>query len=205
VSSDPQDLSDEELAARCCRELPHRTVAFDQLIERYEPLVFGSCLRILGNAQDAEEATQDVFLRLSRKIGLFHGKSKFKTWFYRLAHNVAFEVRKRAMRRKIREQELAENIQECSAEPVARGDGGVVFDILEGMEHDQREVLLLRFASDLEFNQIADVLGLSLSAAKMRVYRALDDFEIRFRDYQSAKASRSGQAPPPEPPSRQPS
>lgn len=60
MSSDLQDLSDEELAVRCRHELPHRTVSFDQLIERYEPLVFGSCLRILGNAQDAEEATQDA-------------------------------------------------------------------------------------------------------------------------------------------------
>lgn len=182
MPDDLQLLSDEELVARCQAEFPRGSVWFNELIRRYEPLVFGSCLRILKNAQDAEEATQDVFLRLFKKINLFEGRSKFKTWFFRLAHNVTFEVRKRIMRRVNREEEIVENMQEASGEPISNGNGGLVFDVLETMEEDQREILLLRFASDLEFSQMADILGSKLSATKMRFYRALECFEEKFRE-----------------------
>lgn len=59
-----QCLPDEDLATRCREELPHGLASFNELVRRYEHIVFGTCLRILQNPQDAEEASQDggVFL-----------------------------------------------------------------------------------------------------------------------------------------------
>ena len=69
--------------------------------------------------------------------------------------------------------------------PVGFEEGGPVVEVLDALEPADREVLLLRFTSDLELQEIADVLGLKLSAAKMRYYRALERFKTRYHEYLS--------------------
>src|SRR5580765_4207852 len=71
--------------------------AFSEMVERYHARVYSLSFGVLRNAEDAEEATQDAFLTLSRKIGTFDESKKFFSWFYRVALNAAYS---RARRRK---------------------------------------------------------------------------------------------------------
>ena len=182
-SQNLQDLDDEALVQRCQAELPLITAAFEEIVRRYEPVIYGTCRKILGNDQDAQEAVQDIFVRLSNKIGLFEGRSKFNTWLYKLVHHVAIRRRQQLVGRQRRAEDYAETVRERQTAPGANEpDGGFVMDVLESMEEGEREILMLKFASELEFQQISEVLGIGLSAAKMRYYRALEHFKERVAE-----------------------
>jgi hypothetical protein len=74
----------EQLVARCQAELPDTLDAYLQLVGRYENVVFSTAMRMLGQAQEAEEVSQDTFLRVFHKIHQFEGRSTFKTWLFRI-------------------------------------------------------------------------------------------------------------------------
>lgn len=178
------DTSDEQLISQIGVEHPYGTTAFEQLLRRYEPMVYRTCLRYLGNAQDAEEATQDAFLRVFHGASKFSGKSKFKTWLYRIVANVCAtryqKIKKRSERQATYKQHFIDNLDDgvpASSSPGNQLDGPIA-DALEKLSEKDREVISLRHVSDLTVPEIADVLDVKLSAAKMRLSRA----EERFRD-----------------------
>lgn len=77
-------VSDEALAARA--QAGERE-ALDQLFGRHRPWIFNLAVRMLGNRTDAEDATQDILLRVLRSLETFRGESRFRTWLYRVASN----------------------------------------------------------------------------------------------------------------------
>ena len=80
--------TDDELVARCQEELPYRTDAFEQLLQRYEPVVFNTCRRYLRSIEDAEEASQDALLRVFHALHKFRREASFKSWLFRIVSNV---------------------------------------------------------------------------------------------------------------------
>ena len=167
---------DDDLIALCKAELPYVTTAFEKLVRHYEPLVYQTCLRYLKSENDAEEATQDVFLRLFFNIEKFDGRSSFKTWLFRIVANICAS-KYRSLRR-IKEQQQAyfdhlESIQheDPSYHDLERVDGPLM-SALDTLAAEDREILILRHVSDLSFQEISEVLELKLSASKMRLYRA---------------------------------
>jgi RNA polymerase sigma factor (sigma-70 family) len=94
-----ESLSDEEVAQLCMAQLPYIATAFEEILGRYEAVVLRSCHRFLGNASEAEEACQDVFLRVFPKINQFEGRSSFRTWLYRIAFNVCLSRQKKLQKR----------------------------------------------------------------------------------------------------------
>jgi len=179
------DTSDEQLIAEIGAEHPYGTQAFEKLLRRYEPMVYRTCLRYLGNAQDAEETTQDAFLRVFHGASRFSGRSTFKTWLYRIVANACAtryqKVRKRSERQAAYEQHYVENWDVNDDGNVSRETHeleGPVADALDRLSEKDREIISLRHVSDLSVPEITEVLELKLSAAKMRLSRA----EQRFRD-----------------------
>ena len=82
------------------------TAAFEQLYSQHHRRVFSLCLRMLGNATEAEDLTQDVFVQLFRKIGSFRGESAFTTWLHRMTVNqVLMHFRKRNVRPEMKTDE----------------------------------------------------------------------------------------------------
>lgn len=179
-----QAVPDEELVARCRAELPGETEAFRLLVERHHTDVYATCFRLLGSREDAEEATQDTFMRLLHSIAGFRGEARFRTWLLRIAHNISLSRLARSARRSRLEHEFAGR-DDWTHDESAGDDAGAdrsdaddpVQAILARMSLTDREILSLRFAADLTLEEVAKTLGLSLSAAKMRLYRA----EERFR------------------------
>ena len=164
-------LSDEQLVERARRELPYRTRAYEELMRRHDKLIFGVCLRLVGDRQDAEDITQDVMLKIFAKIGTFEGRSSFKTWTVRVTRNACKDwLKKRALSRRYAEQ-LANEPREPSTIEY-REDR--LIGLLKELSPTDREVLTLRFVADLSLAEIAETAELSLSATKMRLYRAID-------------------------------
>lgn len=181
--------TDEQLVERCRLELPYQTAAYEVLAGRHEPILFAVCLRILRHRHEAEEAVQDVLLRAFHALPRFEGRSSLKTWLYRIAVNVcATRTEKLAREREKLERlaAIAADDEEASTlapppaapeEELDLGDGHAG-QVMRGLGEEDRRVLVLRHVAGLSFEELSDLLGLKLSAAKMRLYRA----EERFRE-----------------------
>jgi len=192
-------MSDEDLATRCQAELPDCLDAYQELVQRYEGLVFSTCMKMLGNIQEAEEVSQDAFLRVFHKIHQFEGRSAFKTWLFRIVYNFCLGKRKALATRRERMESVN---QEITAEAAAigasastagaaydstHGPGEMVREALAGMRPEAQQIVILRFISDLSLDQMSEVLDIGLSATKMRLYRAMEHFKEIYSELAKAK------------------
>ncbi|MEM1294467.1 MAG: sigma-70 family RNA polymerase sigma factor [Verrucomicrobiota bacterium] len=174
--------SDAELVEYCKQEISNRKLsAYQELLRRHETLVFSTCINMLNNVQDAEEVCQDAFLQVYNKIHQFEGRSSFKTWLYRIVYNLCLNRRKSAMARRNREhtagETYAQEVETRQLSYFAATPDDRVPTALSKMGEKERQILRLRFVSDLSLNEISDFLELGLSATKMRLYRAMDEFK----------------------------
>lgn len=172
----PRELSDEELVERARVELFHVTRAYEELMRRYQRTLFNVCARYLNNERDADDVCQEVMLKVLYGLKNFEGKSKFKTWLYSITYNECItQYRKDRRKRRLSDALALEPNDEASEEsdPKAEDQGGLDRWLVQVNPID-REILVLRFVAELEFQEIADIMNMSLSATKMRYKRALD-------------------------------
>jgi RNA polymerase sigma-70 factor (ECF subfamily) len=166
-----KSLSDEQLVVRAREELPYRTRAYEELMRRHDRLMFGVCLRLVGNRQDAEDITQDVMLKLFSKLHSFEGRSSLKTWLVRVTRNASMDwLKKKAISRRYTDA-LAHEPQE---ESTIVYEENHVIGLLKELSPSDREILTLRFVADMSLLEISETTELSLSATKMRLYRAIE-------------------------------
>ena len=187
---------DADLIERCRAELPHKTEAYYELLQKYEKMVYVTCYRMLGNQQEAEEACQDSFLRVFHKLYQFEGRSTFKTWLFRIVFNFCMTRRRKLATKRERDHVIGDELHRKTKEIYreASGPGSsdkeYVYQALNRMKDEEREIITLRFISDLSLEEMAGVLELKLSATKMRLYRAMD----RFKGIYTNKASEREEA-----------
>jgi RNA polymerase sigma-70 factor (ECF subfamily) len=163
--------------------------AFDEMVSRYWDRIYSMVNQLLRNPEDAEEVTQDAFIRAHRGLVNFRGESAFSTWLYQIATNLArnrywyWWRRKRAQSVSFdapisgdSDMTLAEIIP---AEVETPGDITVsqefVARIAQGMERlsaKHREVLILRNVKNLSYEEIAGILAISVGTVKSRIARA---------------------------------
>ncbi|MCC6881519.1 MAG: sigma-70 family RNA polymerase sigma factor [Verrucomicrobiales bacterium] len=180
---DVESSGDEELVGRCRNEIPHSTQSFQILVRKYEGIVFNTCAKVLGSFPDAEEVSQDVFIKIYHKLHQFEGRSSFKTWLFSIVYNQCLSRLKRLSRQRGREVLLDTQLVDTPEPPqdwgAAHQRERVQAAILQ-LKPEDREVIVARFISDLSLEQIAEVLDLKLSATKMRLYRAMERFKEVF-------------------------
>ncbi|WP_373184866.1 RNA polymerase sigma factor SigX [Halopseudomonas sp.] len=173
----PLELTDEELVLRANRELFHTTVAYEELMRRYQRTLFNVCARYLGNERDADDVCQEVMLKVLHGLRQFEGKAKFKTWLYSITYNECItQYRKEKRKRRLLDALSLDPQEEAVPEPdVAQVTDRVSLDRwLVHVNQVDREILVLRFVAELEFQEIADIMRMGLSATKMRYKRALE-------------------------------
>ena len=164
--------------ARANRELFHTTVAYGELMRRYQRTLFNVCARYLGNDRDADDVCQEVMLKVLHGLRQFEGKAKFKTWLYSITYNECItQYRKEKRKRRLMD---ALSLDLGETEEVVESSTHVVTDRssldrwLVHVNQVDREILVLRFVAELEFQEIADIMHMGLSATKMRYKRALE-------------------------------
>lgn len=146
--------------------------AFEELVRRHQLPIFRLCLGMLGNRHDAEDAAQDSFLTAWRAIGRFRGESKFSTWLYRLAVNRCL---RQLSRRPARTEQLTDHVgslgnPEGEFEAVERVED--IAAAVARLTPEQRVPFILREVEGLTYNEIAEVLGVTMTAVKSRLNRA---------------------------------
>lgn len=172
------NCSSTRLSAHACEEswLPAARAGCPDALElfyrAYRRQVHGTCFRLLGNEEDALDATQAAFVRAFKELPRFRGESSARTWLYRIAVNEALTV--------IRRRRPTADI-ETEQEPACQGGCPVeqlaVRAALERMRPRMRVLLVLRFWEELDYREIARVTGMSLPGVKMGLHRARAEFK----------------------------
>lgn len=181
---DPRQLTDEELVQHAHVELFHITRAYEELMRRYQRTLFNVCARYLGNERDADDVCQEVMLKVLYGLKNFEGKSKFKTWLYSITYNECItQYRKERRKRRLLDALSLDPVEEASDEKAPKmEDKGGLDRWLVHVNPIDREILVLRFVAELEFQEIADIMHMGLSATKMRYKRALDKLREKFSE-----------------------
>ena len=146
-------------------------MAFERLYRRHVPRIHSLARRMLGQ-EDADEATQDAFVRAWTKLAGFRGESAFGTWLYRLALNVCLARRSeaaRARRRFVADDELPELAGRTEVRPDVRVDFARA---LEQLPDGAREVLVLHDVEGYKHEEIAGMLGINAGTSKSQLHRA---------------------------------
>ncbi|MCU1371570.1 MAG: polymerase, sigma-24 subunit, RpoE [Ilumatobacteraceae bacterium] len=152
--------------------------SFEELVRRTSADTFTLARRLVSDDEDARDVVQDAYLRAFRSIGKFRGDAQFTTWLYRITANCASTHLGR--RRRHRHDELDEEVDVVDPkpehDPQVAADGALLRSQLEAAIADLpprlRAVVVLRDIYDLSHAEIADELGISESAAKVRLHRA---------------------------------
>jgi RNA polymerase sigma-70 factor (ECF subfamily) len=178
------------LVERCVRG---DSDAFEILFRKYQVYAYNVSLGLLGNPEDAADMTQEAFLRVHRSMARFRGDASFSTWLYRVVVNLCISELRRRQRTRL--QSLEElSAEECGGlepEPEEAPDIALeigleremVQKVLSTLPHDYRAVLVLRHFQQLAYNEIADVLNISLSQVKTHLHRARKMFKDRYKTY----------------------
>ena len=182
-----KDLTADKLLLERFRQCDAR--AFDDIVHRYREPIFRRVFGMLKNHEDAEEVTQDTFLRARRGLDAFRGDAAFSTWLYQIATNLAHNrywfwwrrgrhaaVSLDAAVSHEADVTLAEMLPDEEPDPGAKA---VTHELVERVEAAMaclspahREILTLRNVRDLSYEEIAALLDLSLGTVKSRIARA---------------------------------
>lgn len=148
--------------------------AFRRLYDGHSAAVFTVALRVLGDRRDAEEATQDTFVSAWRHLGSYRGDSRLSTWFHRICVNRCLAI----MRRR---RPLEASLAVVADWPSPAADPGHQAEVrseldraaaaLDRLPEPSRVALVLRDVADLSYEEVADVLDISLTAARSRIHR----------------------------------
>jgi RNA polymerase sigma-70 factor, ECF subfamily len=159
--------------------------AYETLLSRFQQPVYNLALRLLSDPSDAADVVQEVFLKVFRNVGHFRGQSSLKTWIYRITVNEAHNQRRWFFRHRQREVGLEEEPEEARSMAQVLPDGSpspfdyvfdrerqsLIEDALSKINPSFREVVVLRDIADLSYDEIAEVLQLSLGTVKSRILR----------------------------------
>jgi RNA polymerase sigma-70 factor, ECF subfamily len=160
--------SDEQLAARAAQGDAR---ALDELLKRHIGLVHGVCRRVLSNADDALDATQEALLSIARKIHTFDGRSRFSTWCYRVATNAALDEARRGNRRPRPVETLPEPVTNARG-PDAEIAGRLDVDAaLSELIPEYRAAVVLRDLVGMDYAEIGEVLGIPPGTVRSRIAR----------------------------------
>ncbi len=161
------------------------TVAFGELVRRYEAKIFRLAQHVTQNREDAEDVLQETFMKAHEHLDQFQGNSKFYTWIVRIAVNQALmKLRRRKTDKSVSLDEAIDTGEDTIVREIAAWDEnpeqrfsreelGAILDMaVENLEPPYRSVFVLRDIEELSTEETADALGLSIPAVKSRLLRA---------------------------------
>src|SRR5690606_7973880 len=151
--------------------------AFEEVYQRHHRRVYSICLRMLQNAHEAEDLTQDVFIQLYRKIGSFRGDSAFTTWLHRMTVNqVLMHFRKRNVKyEKVTEEgETPDQIVKGTSDPERMRvvDKIALEHAIEQLPNGYKNVFVLHDVEGFEHEEVARILGCSVGTSKSQLHKA---------------------------------
>jgi RNA polymerase sigma-70 factor (ECF subfamily) len=169
--------------------------AYGRLVDRYQDRLYHSVWGILGSHEDARDVVQEALVQAYRKLGSFRAESRFYTWLYRIAMNLALSYQ----RRKKPMMSIDQVREQTGSEPVDRqvGPEGLVvrqeqikqlWAALDQLPHQAREILVLRELEGCSYETIGEILELPVGTVRSRLFRA----RLQLRERLSGMLSGGG-------------
>jgi RNA polymerase sigma-70 factor (ECF subfamily) len=172
--------------------------AFEELVENYQHRLIGVLHHLVGNLSEAEELAQEAFLRVYRARAKYRARSKFSTWLFTIANNLALN----ALRSRQRKPAVSLNLRDSGplgprpAESLARDRvnqpvqniqqrelATIIQQAVEGLNERQRMAVVLNKFEDMNYAEIAEVMKLSTKAVKSLLNRARTNLRNALADY----------------------
>jgi len=171
--------TDAELLAKARRG---DVEAFGLLVECHQDYVFNVVLHMVGRRQDAEDITQDVFVKVHKALERFEGRAKFTTWLYGIAVNTVRNFWRSSARRATLPLHTTQDGESWDRDPsdpgdtpdeAAQRDERVAFirRAIESLDEDLREAIVLRDIRGFAYEELAEALGVPLGTVKSRLHR----------------------------------
>src|SRR5437016_2140585 len=167
--------------------------ALEQLIERHQALVAGTVARMLGSNSDVEDIAQQVFIRVWKSAGRYVAKAKFTTWLLKITRNLVFNEMRRSKRHPHLPVQIGPGAEEIPLRDEQAGTPqaalleaelqNAIEQAIGHLPETQRMALVLRRYEELTYEEIADVLDLSVPAVKSLLFRARTELRERLRNY----------------------
>lgn len=187
------NLSDVELVEHAASAPRGDTRAFEVLVSRYQQRVLTNCRCITGSADDAPDLAQEVFVKIFFGLNRFEGRSQVSTWVNRIKINHCFNFLRR------QEGKLHISTDDPDAPPspepsvearaerdlLSQAERSRVQQVVDALPGTLRVPLVLREYDGFSYQEIAEELGIGLSAVKMRIKRAREEFRRRFEEHET--------------------
>lgn len=174
-----RQLTDGELIVGALRG---RADGFEELVRRYQRPITSYVFRMLGDYEASLDVTQEVFIKVYNSLSKYSAEYKFSTWLYRIAHNAAVDhMRRNSVTPQSLEAENADGTYQIQIESRGpspekdreRSEWRTEIDaVVRCLPAAYRDLILLRHARDLSYDEIAEVTGLPLGTVKNRLFRA---------------------------------
>lgn len=169
--------------------------AFEQLVLKYQTQVYNLCFRVMGNAEDAADMTQETFLKAWRNLESFHGEASFSTWLYRLASNTCLDQLRSIRRRPVQSltvtdtegEEQTMDVPDSAPSPedslINKEERELLQKAMRALDPQERQILTLRVVNDLSYTEISEVLDLKEGTVKSRLARARDHLRKKLENF----------------------
>jgi RNA polymerase sigma-70 factor (ECF subfamily) len=184
--------------------------AFAELVELYHHRLVTVMHHLVGSTEEAEDVAQEVFLRVYRGRKKYHPRAKFSTWLYTIANNLALNILRTRQRRptiplnvsdsgplgpRPAEQLVFDRGEQPHQNMQKRELAAVVQQALDTLNERQRIAVVLNKFEDMNYAEIAEVMGLTTKAVKSLLSRARDNLRLALRDYIQMEEKGGRQAP----------
>ena len=194
TDSIPAGPSDDAEDVRLMRLISRGdTAALEELIERHQTLVLGTVARMLGSNSEVEDIAQQVFIRVWKSAARYEPRAKFTTWLLKITRNLVFNELRRSKRHSHVPMQSEPNAEEIPLKDETAPAPDVslletelqqaIEQAIAGLPESQRMAVVLRRYHDLSYEQIAEVLDLSVPAVKSLLFRARTELRARLGNY----------------------
>jgi RNA polymerase sigma-70 factor (ECF subfamily) len=172
--------------------------AFEELVEQYQDRLVAVMHHVLGSAEEAEDLAQEVFLRIYRARKKYRPRAKFSTWLFTIANNLALNALRTRQRKPVVPLDVHDSgplgprpaeqlVRDRSSQPVQRMQQQelvrLIRQALDGLNERQRVAVVLNKFEDMSYEEIAEVMNLSVKAVKSLLSRARTNLRIALQNY----------------------
>jgi len=177
--------SDEDIVKLYLRS--QNSMLFDELYCRYSGKIYGRCISLLNDETVAQDAVQDIFLKIITNLSKFKEDSRFSTWVYSITYNWCIDlIRKRKKKHHVEVSDDMENldhVDEVNDQFLVDVEISRLKIIMEEIPQDDKAILLMKYLEELSIKEITEALGKSESAVKMQIKRAKHRFKLIYNKH----------------------
>lgn len=159
--------------------------AFKRILEEYQDRIFNLCVYMLGGREDSQDAAQDTFIKAFRSFKSFTPQASIYTWMYRIAVNTCIDHKRKSREILIDDETSMIEIASLNPSPEkvsqSREITAIVQKTLASLTPDFRAIIVLKEMEGLSYEEISEVLQISIGTVKSRISRARDELRERLR------------------------